>query len=328
MQFYFAPLEGITGCLYRNAFHEVFGEGITKYFTPFIATAGEGKVKKRFLKDVLPENNQGLPVVPQLLSNNAKDFENLCRHLKAFGYEEVNLNLGCPSGTVVAKGRGAGFLGKKELLREFLDRIFEEPVMEISVKTRIGMENPDEFAELLELYNQYPLKELIIHPRVRKDFYGNKPNMTVFESALKESKNPVCYNGDIFTTKDYTEFKEHYPNAECMMLGRGVLANPALFREIRGGKSLTKEELVSFHRRLYTDYRKEMGEDKNTLFKMKELWNYWQYLFLGNGQEKAVEKYLKQIRKTQRGTEYLSLAEALFRECELIPGAGFRMQGK
>lgn len=323
MQFYFAPLEGITGYIYRNAFHVFFGEGMTKYFTPFIATAGEGKVKKRSLRDVMPENNNGLPIVPQLLSNNWEDFSNLCHYLKTLGYEEVNLNLGCPYGTVVSKGKGAGFLGRREQLKEFLDRIFEKAVVEISVKTRIGIESCEEFETLLELYHQYPLKELIIHPRVQKDFYGNKPRMAAFEEALRKCKMPVCYNGDIFTVKDYRNFTEAYPLAERIMIGRGFLTNPAMLRECGGGKPLDKETLLAFHNRLYEEYLREMGEDKNTLFKMKELWNYWQYLFLGNEREREAERHLKQLKKAGNGREYRLQVQALFRECELVQGAGF-----
>lgn len=324
MRIYFAPLEGITGYLYRNAFHEFFGEGIDKYFTPFIATIHGGNLKKRSLTDVLPENNERLPIVPQILGNNAEDFIALCGQLKQLGYEEVNLNLGCPYRTVVSKGKGAGFLGKKEELKAFLDCIFDKERTAISIKTRIGKDSPKEFEELLALFAQYPLKELIIHPRTVQDFYANKPNMTVFEQALFKVSMPVCYNGDIFTKEDYEHFQKKYPEVDRIMIGRGFLTNPGLLREIRQDQEITKEEIRAFHNRLYEDYERVMSGEKDTLFKMKELWNYLQYLFEDREEETRKEKYLKQIRKAQRKTDYKAAVNTLFRECEIKQGAGFK----
>lgn len=315
MRFYFAPLEGITGYLYRNAFQEFFGEEVDRYFTPFIATAHEGTVKNRSLKDIMPENNRGIALVPQILGNNAPDFISLSKQLRELGYKEVNLNLGCPYGTVVSKGKGAGFLAKKEELKEFLSEIYSAGITEISIKTRIGKDSPEEFEELLDLYNQFPVKELIIHPRIQLDFYKNKPNMAVFEQALIKSRNPICYNGDIFTVEDYRKFHEKYPQTDKIMIGRGLLVNPALLRVIQGGKALEKKELKGFHDRLYTDYSKVMG-DKNTLFKMKELWNYFRYLFPEG------DKELKKVRKAQRSADYEAAVRELFAVCEIKKNAG------
>lgn len=317
MRIYFAPLEGITGYTYRNVFHEFFGEEIDKYYTPFIATAKEGCIKHRSLRDIQPENNEGLTIVPQILSNNAEDFIVLTRHLNKLGYREINFNLGCPYGTVTAKGKGSGFLVKKEELVQFFDRVFEECDCEISVKTRIGMESADEWEELLDIYNKYPIKELTVHPRIRQDFYANKPNMEAFELAVKKSANPLCYNGDIFTKADYEDFIQKYPQVESIMIGRGFLINPGLLREIEGGSIITKKEIIDFHDRIYHDYLELIKSDKNTLFKMKELWNYWQYLFESTEDEKTVEKYLKQIRKAQRGSDYKAAVRGLFAACEI-----------
>lgn len=317
MKFYFAPLEGITGYIYRNAFQDFFGETVDRYFTPFIASAREGTVKNRSLRDILPENNRGILLIPQILGNNAQDFISLSRQIRELGYGEINLNLGCPYGTVVSKGKGAGFLARKEELRAFLSEIYSAGITEISIKTRIGKDSPEEFEELLELYNQYPVKELIIHPRIQLDFYKNKPNMEVFGQALLNSKNPVCYNGDIFTVSDYNKFHEKYSRVDKIMIGRGLLVNPAFLREIQGGRSLEKKELKDFHDRLYADYGKEMSGDKNTLFKMKELWNYLQYLFPEGGRQ------LKKIRKAQRAADYEAAVRELFASCGIKENAGF-----
>ena len=318
VKIYFAPLEGITGYIYRNAFYEFFGQGIDKYFTPFIAAAHGGDMKTRSLRDVLPENNRRLPIVPQILTNHAKDFTALRKQLNALGYGEVNLNLGCPYRTVVSKGKGAGFLARKEELEAFLEEIFRKCVEgeEISVKTRLGMERSEEFEEILSIYNQFPIKELIIHPRVQKEFYDGKPDRMVFAQALSGSVNPVCYNGDIFTKEDYIQVKAEFPQLNSVMMGRGFLVNSGLLQEILQDIKMTKEDFTAFHDRLYEDYHELMGEDKNTLFKMKELWNYWQYLFDVQG-EAGKEKYLKKIRKAKTGAEYKSTVKSMLKECEI-----------
>lgn len=330
MQIYYAPLEGITGFLYRNLYHEYFGTGIDKYFTPFIVPTGGGFTKHKSMKDILPEYNVGMPIVPQLLSNNAEDFLVLAKKLRVLGYDEINLNLGCPYRTVVSKGRGSGFLGRKKELDAFLNQVFEgcQGKMDISVKTRIGLQDLAEWDEILTLYNQYPIKELIIHPRLQKQFYSGKPHKEAFELALAKSKNPLCYNGDIFTKEDYLAFTKAYPQVDKVMIGRGFLVNPGLYQEITQGKVMTKEQLKAFHDRIYKEYRVLMGEDKNTLFKMKELWNYMQYLFVtrkfdADEKNAVAEKYIKKIRKAMKAAEYEATVNGLFRECEIREGASF-----
>lgn len=323
MRIYFAPLEGITGFLYRNIFHECFGEGMDKYFTPFLVPTGGGFTKHRSMKDILPEHNEGIPIVPQLLSNNAEDFIGLTKILSDFGYREVNLNLGCPYQTVVSKGRGSGFFAKTEELEKFLDEIFTgcKGLAEISVKTRIGLNSEEEWERLLAIYNKFPLKELIVHARTRKDFYGGKPNLRAYEYAEENSRNPLCYNGDIFTKEDYDRFYVNCKTSESIMIGRGFLVNPGLLREIRGEDMITQKEMIAFHDRLYKEYFELLQSDTNTLYKMKELWNYWQYLF--EPEEKPMAKYIKQIRKAQKGRDYEAAVRELFAACKIKEGASF-----
>ena len=306
MKIYLAPLEGITGFIYRRALFECFG-GFDKYFIPFIRPNQKGHFSSREKKDISPENNAGMYAVPQILTNSAEDFLRTAAKLKTYGYGEVNLNLGCPSRTVVTKGRGAGFLAKPEELERFLDEIFEKCPLEISVKTRLGMEDPGEFEKILAIYNRFPMKELIIHPRVQKDFYRNTPNLDVFEQALQESSSPVCYNGDIFTTADYEKFAARFPEVECIMTGRGTLADPALARKLKGGKGADKAELKKFHDRIYAGYCEEMSGDRTILYKMKELWFYLAPIFPDS------RKYAKKIRKCEKCRVYEEVVEELFR---------------
>ncbi|HEY5556861.1 tRNA-dihydrouridine synthase family protein [Acetobacterium sp.] len=311
MNFYFAPMEGVTGYIYRNA-HNAFFNNIDKYFSPFIVANQSKSFKTRELNDVLPENNQGLVLIPQLLTNNAKDFINTSKKIKQLGYNEINLNLGCPSGTVVSKNRGSGFLSKREELDAFLDEIFSQSITKISLKTRIGKDQPEEFYGLIAIFNKYPIEELIIHPRIQKDFYKNKPNMKIFKEALILSKNPVCYNGDIFTIKDYKAFSDDFPSVDTLMFGRGLLAHPGLISDITNNIKLEKKILKDFHDKIYGDYKRILFGDTNVLFKMKELWFYMIPVFSDNA------KYAKKIKKSKKLYDYDEAVSSLFIEQDLL----------
>lgn len=315
MKYYLAPMEGNTGYIYRN-YYEKFFHNIDKYFTPFIVTNKGTRLNGKDLRDVLPENNKVMNLVPQILTNDSEGFINTCRKLKQLGYDEVNLNLGCPAGTVVSKNRGSGFLAKREELDLFLNEIFKIDNMKISIKTRIGKDSPEEFYELIKIYNKYPLEELIIHPRIQKDFYGNKPNFQVFKDALALSNNPVCYNGDIFTAEDINKLMKAFPEVDTVMLGRGVLANPGLINEIKNNAFLDKKVLRDFHDELFNEYIELFREEKNAIFRMKELWGYMIWVFSDN------KKYAKKIKKAQNLRDYNEAVLSLFTEQEIIKGAG------
>lgn len=306
MSYYFAPLEGITGYIYRNTYEKHFG-GISKYFSPFITTNQHFTMQNKEKRDVSPENNQGITLVPQILGNNAEQFVDMVRKLQAMGYEEINFNLGCPSKTVVTKKKGSGFLADPDALNQFFDEVFYYVQdAEISVKTRIGMEDAEEFERLLQIYNKYPLKELIIHPRLQSDYYKNHPNMEVFQYALEKSKAPVCYNGDLFTVEDIRKFQENYPAAEKIMLGRGILKAPTLLKEMQG----EPRELSKWHEflaELCDEYQKEFSGDTNVLYKMKE---HWYYLFQSLPDS---EKAAKAMRKVKKLSDYKILVHAILR---------------
>lgn len=309
MKIYMAPMEGLTGYIYRNAHAKYFGE-MDKYFTPFISPTMHKKLSPKEQKDVLPEHNMGLHVVPQILTNNAEYFIAIAKDLLEYGYDEINLNLGCPSGTVVSKGKGSGFLDEQRDLDKFLDVIFTELDMKISIKTRLGTDTAEDHAKLSALFNKYPLEELIIHPRIQKDFYKNKPKLDIFEKMNQVSKNPICYNGDINTTKNYLDFKEQFSEVDTFMLGRGLMQNPNLANEIKamehGEKSnMKKDQLESFLNELFEGYQKAMREDRNALFRMKELWSYLIKEFPG------CEYLEKKIKKSQKGPEYREIVKEI-----------------
>lgn len=317
MRYYLAPMEGITGYIYRRAQHERF-PSFDKYFSPFLVPRPKKTFNSREVREILPENNKGMNLVPQILTNRAEDFIRAAEKLLEYGYHEVNLNLGCPSGTVVSKGKGAGFLGRPRLLEAFLDEIFAafpvsgnpERRMEISIKTRLGMEDPEEFLPLMDLYRRYPLKELIVHPRVREDYYENRPDWDAFEQALSAAAFPVVYNGDLFTVEDMDRFQERFPQVDTVMLGRGAVADPSLIRQLKGGKALSGRELGDFLERLAADYAETLSGERDVLFRLKELWFYLGRLFPGGGAE------LKKIRKAQSLPEYRASVRSLLKSLD------------
>lgn len=317
MKFYFAPLEGISWYVYRNMQAKHFKKADC-YVTPFIAPNQKREIRNKDKQDILPKHNEGLWVIPQIIGNRADEFIDTAKQLQHMGYQEINLNLGCPSNTVVAKGKGSGFLSRPFELECFLEKIFDGLDMDISVKTRLGRYDGDEFYELLELFNKFPIKELIIHPRIQKEFYHGKPHMEQFAYAYENSKNPICYNGDIFTAKDFEKLTEEFPGLEAVMMGRGMLANPALLEEITGEGRADKKRIRAFHDELLETYEEMLFGDVTVLHKMKELWHYMICIF-HNG-----EKYGKQIRKAKTLQEYKGIINALFAECDIEEGAGYR----
>ena len=319
MKFYLAPLEGITGYIYRNAL-ETYFPGADRYFTPFIMPNQNKMLRTKELRDVLPENNRVPELIPQILTNNTEHFLETSHILRDMGYQEINLNLGCPSGTVVSKKRGSGLLAYPEELDHFLDEIFSKSPVRISVKTRIGRDNTDDAFLLMEIYRKYPLSELIIHPRTQKEFYRGVPDQALFGNLAaaycfgseRTAHHTVCYNGNLLTGQDYRDFTERFPSVPAVMLGRGVMANPGLIRQIRTGKPTDKKTLRAFHDEILEGYRAAFGSDNNALFRMKELWIYMIHLFTD------FEPYKKKIHKAQNLADYRCTVDALFQEQELM----------
>lgn len=302
MNIYIAPLEGITGHIFRNAYNEIYGH-IDKYFAPFISPSEKCPITPRERKEVTPENNQVFYLVPQILTCRSEHFIEGARELQAMGYKEINLNLGCPSGTVCAKGKGAGFLPETLALQKFLDDIYsyaESDGVKISIKTRLGYFNPDEFYDLLDIFNKYPVSELIVHPRIRSDFYKGEPRKEYFAYAIEHSKCPLVYNGNIFSAKDYEEYSGSFGTGlDPVMLGRGLISDPSLADKLKGFTAETDfAKFKRLHDTLYHEYQKIMSPDINVLYKMRELWSYWQTLFDGK------ERDIKRLLKAKKYAEY------------------------
>lgn len=309
MEYYFAPMEGVTTVLFRQVHAAVFG-GADRYYTPFFSPTSEHLFTPRELRELSPENNAGIPLVPQILTKSAEDFLWAAEGLREMGYAEVNLNLGCPSATVTAKGKGSALLRDPRALDALLSSIFSRAPMGVSVKTRIGYEDQAEFPRLLEIFNRYPIAELILHCRTRKEMYSGAPHYEAFELALRESRAPVVFNGNLLTPADCDAFARYFPDRRAVMLGRGAAGDPAVFRRLRGGAPASREELTEFHTRLYAAYRREYG-GVNGMRRMKELWSFLFDRFVG------ADALRRRMMRTQDTGVFEECAESALRTLPL-----------
>ena len=337
MEYFFAPMQGLTTALYRRMHYEYF-PGTDQYYTPFLAAHQTLNFKQKEIKDILPENTGQAPTIPQVLGNKADQAAWAVAEIAGYGYREINFNLGCSMPTVAKRGKGAGFLKDPDLLDRFFDSFFEilekdyglqavtEPdgpgyaenaaantstsrtqrVIRFTVKTRIGTVDASQADDLMRVYNRYPIDLLIIHPRTARDLYGNTPDLETFGRMLEESCHPVCYNGDVCTVEDVKTLTTRFPQLERIMIGRGLIRNPALVRELQGGEKLTEEDSFRFHTRLYREYLKLYPDSRQVVDKMKGIWTYHGSWFEGK------EKGLKAIRKSRTAQEYEAAVTLLY----------------
>ncbi len=328
-----APMEGITNYIYRRVFAAHFG-GVDRYYTPFISPNQTESLQSREWKELAPENNQGLVVIPQLLTKNPEHFLWGAAQAADLGYEEVNYNLGCPSGTVVSKGKGAGMLRDADYLDRALDQIFSSCPIRVSVKTRIGIADPAEFERILDVYLRYPLSSLIIHPRVQKEFYKGDVHREIFAAAAERlaasgRNTSLIFNGNIATAEEAASLAKDFPGLSGVMLGRGMLTDPMLalktkalmaakdFSSRKETPVLTMEAFASFHEDLVRRNSEVLSGSHQVLHRLKEFWPYW-YVNFTNG-----VKYWKRVRKARYYSDYEEAVCELFQKEEIIPGACF-----
>lgn len=306
MRYYFAPMEGITDSIFRRI-HSKYFPGIHRYYMPFISPTVHRSLTPREERELPFAHTCDFEAVPQLLTKVAEDFVWAAGQCKDRGYREVNLNLGCPSGTVVAKGKGSGMLSDPEGLDAFLDAIFRDTPLPISVKTRLGITDASEFPRLLEIYNQYPIAELTLHPRVRKAFYKGSVDMEMFRYAAENSKAPLCFNGNLCSLEDIDNFRAEFPKIEAIMLGRGLVGDPGMLSP--GGTQ--KSVLEAFYKELLENYVAEFGGARNAMFRMKENWSLLIRRFEGS------EKLWKRLRKTTDLEEFKAITAEIFQTLPL-----------
>lgn len=306
-----APMEGLTGFVFRQVFSRHF-TGADDWFIPFVTPTALPQFTDRQMRELSPEANAGIRAVPQLLTRRTPDFLWAAKALADLGYDEVNLNFGCPAGTVVAKGKGSGFLREPEAMIRFLDEIFSADLpIAISVKTRIGWASEDEFDRLADVYNRFPMKRLTVHPRLTSDHYKGSVRLAVLDRLYPKLRMKVGYNGDVVTPEDAASMTRRYPGIDQMMIGRALMADPALLRKIRGGAPATESELGDFRRDLLESYASAFGSLKNALMRMKEYWFYQLALY------EESERFAKDIFKSKTPEAFEDAVRRLVDACPL-----------
>ena len=309
MLYTFAPMEGITTSIFRTVYHRRF-PAADRYYMPFLSPTSEHRLTPRERREVAPEWNRELPVVPQIITRHAEDFLWAAETLADMGYPEVNLNLGCPSATVTAKGKGSGLLLHPDELCAMLDTVYEKSPVPVSIKTRIGYHDASEWERLLSIYLRFPVRELIVHPRTRQELYTGEVHMDAYLLAERECPFPVCYNGDLATPMLCRDFAQAHPTAHALMIGRGAVRDPAFFRILSGGAPADKGELLAFHTELYDAYTAELGRH-NAMRKMKEVW----HLLIGSFENS--EKEQKKLARTQNAADFEAIVADVFQRLEL-----------
>ena len=251
----FAPMEGITDGIFRRVHHQIFG-GVDVYGLPFHKLTQSLSLQAREIRDIAPEENRGLRVLPQALTRDPAQLAAWLSYVRALGYPCADLNLGCPSPTVTKRGRGSGMLRDLPALRSFLDGVFSAPLpVPLSVKTRIGYESPGEWPEILALLSDYPFAHVTVHVQTALEQYTGAIHPEAFDLALKRGLPHPVYNGDLRTPEDVRALCARCPGTEAVMIGRGLLADPALARRIRGGPAAGAEELSAWYTALYEGWK-------------------------------------------------------------------------
>ena len=307
-----APLRGITDYIFRDVFHRHF-KGFDGALAPFILPQTESDFPDKLLKDVLPENNHGLPVVPQLLHNKVEPFIILAGRLHELGYRHINWNLGCPAPQVVKKRRGSGMLQYPDAILEILDSVLpklDKMEMELSIKMRLGYQKSEESFLLLPKLNSYPLKEITIHTRLGYQIYKGETDVASFGRCLELSNHPLLYNGDIVSSEDFVKLKKRYPATKGWMIGRGAIARPSIGEEIKGiVRGNLTNRIAGFHEELFQRYSEAFSGDSHITGRMKQIWSYLIASF-----PEADKKNLKKIVKSRGREGYLEAANELFLE--------------
>ncbi|MCX6220317.1 MAG: tRNA-dihydrouridine synthase family protein [Bacteroidia bacterium] len=298
---YFAPLQESTDFVYRKAHALNFG-GIDKYFSPYLLVQKDGTLKKSHLRDTAPENCTGYQLVPQIMAGNSNDFLFLAKHLTDLGYQEINWNLGCPYPMVTGKGMGSGLLPYPEKISEILDQSLPRLTCRISVKLRSGLNSPEEIFQVIPVLNQYPLAEVILHPRIAKQLYSGTADHELFEKVATLITHPLVYNGDIGTLEDFQEAGKRFESVTNWMIGRGMLKNPFLALEIKGvqlpGRIEKIEMFERFHGEILGSYASMLSGQGHLITRMTKFWEYFSFQF------PDPHKAFKRVKKSVNMSKY------------------------
>lgn len=302
---HFAPLQGHTDDVYRRLHHRLIG-GIERYYTPFIRVEA-GSIRSKDRRDIDPKNNEGVPVVPQIIFRDLKEFLHLVDEVEASGYQEIDLNMGCPFPLQAKHGRGSGLLAHPDTVEAIAHAIKERPHLTFSVKMRLGWDDAEEWLPIVAILNAVPLAHITLHPRTGMQQYRGNIDMKGFELFYEECQHPIVYNGDLTTLEQLYEMEEHYPRLAGLMVGRGLLARPSLAKEYAEGQEWSYEEhlrsLRSLHEKLAEQYSHIVKGDAQLHSKLRTFWEYTEPL-IGR-------KPYKKIMKSGNLRNYLKAVDEL-----------------
>ncbi len=315
LQIYLAPFQGITGAVYREIYTKHF-PFTDKLFTPFFTNVYKHKSLSAKARELEKTSHHGIPVIPQILSNDADEIIRFSKICHGMGFDEINWNLGCPFKRVAAKRRGSGLLQHPNLVDEILEKSFPFIQNKLSVKCRLGYESSEEIMALMPVFNKYPLSEIIIHARLGVQIYKGDVNVDSFNAARALSKLPIVYNGDVFEKKDIGTFENQIGQNTLWMIGRGLLVDPFLPGDIKG---LVEADLMErkkcirkFIDDLYYHYRKSQNDRLHAIHLLKELWEYMAFGF------NNPKKVFNTVKKTKTFDEYEEAVNAIFDRFEWL----------
>lgn len=302
---YFAPLQGYTDDVYRRVHQQLIG-GVRYYYTPFVRVEA-GSIRSKDLRDITPDNNKGVPVVPQIIFNSVKEFEYLTNRVEEIGYKQIDLNMGCPFPLQAKHGRGSGILQHPEIVEEIIEKVKQHSNIEFSVKMRLGWESEEEIEQIMPILNKVDFQHITIHPRTGIQQYKGIVNYPIIEKLSKMSRNPLIINGDITTLEQIKEIEEHYPQIAGIMIGRGLLCTPSLAYEYSNGCEWSTRQrialMLKMHDALMAEYSKILKGDTQMLNKMHTFWEYAENL-IGR-------KPYKKVMKSGNLKNYLAAVQEL-----------------
>jgi tRNA-dihydrouridine synthase B len=305
-----SPLQGFTDFRFRNAFHKHFG-GIDTFYSPYIKLNGKLVVKGSYERDILPENNTTLEVIPQIITNDAEEFLFVAKYVQQFGYKELNWNLGCPYPMVAKCGMGSGLIKNTDQIEHILKRVHNETNIIVSMKMRMGYENPTEILDVFPILEQYPIKNIAIHARIGKQLYKGGVDLDSFQKCLDTSKQKIYYNGDITSVTKFNELQERFPSIDHWMIGRGLITDPFLPSMIKNNTTeypKNKLEIFeAFHDEIYQEYDAYLSGPTPIRMKMLGFWEYFSESFSNP------QKTFKKIKKAGNSKNYEIAVKEIFK---------------
>lgn len=304
---FLAPLQGYTDYVFRNTYHRHFG-GIDLAVTPFVSLTQGKRIKLNHIRDVLPENNEGMPLVPQVMGREPDLFITMARAFEEMGYTSVNWNLGCPIRSIARKKRGSGILPYPDEIDKILSEIIPKISIRLSIKTRLGYQSADEADKIMEVYNRYPLEYLIIHPRTGIQLYDGEVDLKKFRYCLDISKNPVVYSGDIWNEEIFSELTIKYPKVEHWMLGRGLFRDLFLAEKISGKykhEIRHDQRFWDFQVDLLQNIIQKSTREKSVLNRMKEYWTECADMFRERDEILEMIYPVKEVQELEKKLELI-----------------------